>query len=240
MEIDERTEGSAVVVSVKGRLDGLGAPVLEDRVSAIVTRGDSRVVLECGGMSYLSSVGLRALVICARTCLREGGALSVAAMQPDCRSVLGVSGLLSVIDYHATSEAALAAPRGAAPGGGQERQGTQADAALEIEARMEGLAVVVSLNGRLDGVGAPELEARVSEIVARGDCRVVLDCGGVSYLSSTGLRALVVCAKSCRRVGGTLAIAALQPDCLSLMEMSGFLSVIECHDTNEAALASMT
>lgn len=147
--------------------------------------------------------------------------------------------MLSVIDCHATSEAALAAPLGAAPAG-HERPGTEGDAALEIDERMEGPAVVLSLNGRLDGLGAPELEARVSAIVARGDCRVVLDCGGMRYLSSTGLRALLVCARSCRREGGILAIAALQPDCLSLMEMSGFLSVIECHDTSEAALAAMT
>ena len=107
---------------------------------------------------------------------------------------------------------------------------------MEIEERTEGTAVVVSLNGRLDGVTAPDLEATITGIVERGDVRVVLECGQIGYISSAGLRALLVSARKCQQGGGKLAISAMQPECLSVMEMSGFLSIIECHETNEAAV----
>ena len=72
MEIEERTEGTAVVVSLSGRLDGASGPDLEARIAAIVERGDVRVVLECGQMAYVSSAGLRVLLISARKCLEAG------------------------------------------------------------------------------------------------------------------------------------------------------------------------
>ena len=110
---------------------------------------------------------------------------------------------------------------------------------MDIGERTEGAAVVVSLNGRLDGVTAPDLEATITAIVERGDVRVALDCAEMGYVSSAGLRALLISARKCQQGGGKLTVAALQPDCRSVMEMSGFLAIIECHDTSEAAIAAL-
>ena len=114
------------------------------------------------------------------------------------------------------------------------------ESAMEIEERADLAAVVVSLNGRLDGTTAPDLEARVSAIVDRGDVRMVLDCARMSYVSSAGLRVLLMSARKCQQHDGKLTIAALQPECRSVMEMSGFLAIIECHETSEAALAALS
>jgi anti-anti-sigma factor len=110
---------------------------------------------------------------------------------------------------------------------------------MEIGERTEGTAVVVSLDGRLDGITAPDLEARIAAIVERGDTRVVLECSQMSYVSSAGLRVLLVSARKCQQGGGKLALAALQSECRSVLEMSGFLSIIECHESSEAALAAV-
>ena len=110
---------------------------------------------------------------------------------------------------------------------------------MNIVERTEGAAVVVSLDGRLDGVTAPDLEATITAIVERGDVRVALDCAEMGYVSSAGLRALLISARKCQQGGGKLTVAALQPDCRSVMEMSGFLAIIECHDTSEAAIAAL-
>ena len=110
---------------------------------------------------------------------------------------------------------------------------------MDIAERTEGAAVVVSLNGRLDGVTAPDLEARITAIVERGDVRVALDCAEMGYVSSAGLRALLISARKCQQGGGKMTVAALQPDCRSVMEMSGFLAIIECHETSEAAIAAL-
>ena len=67
---------------------------------------------------------------------------------------------------------------------------------------------------------------------------MVLDGRGIAYISSAGLRALLIGAKICVREGGGLAIATLRPDCRAVMEASGLLSILGCHETVEAALAA--
>ena len=73
MEIAEEKVGSVSVVSLGGRIDGLVAPDVEKRLSGIVERGDSHVLLDCAGMSYISSAGLRAVLSSARQCQQAGG-----------------------------------------------------------------------------------------------------------------------------------------------------------------------
>ena len=236
VEIEQRADGSHALVVV-GRLDGPGAQTLEARITAMVARGDTRVVLDCARMTYLNSAGVRALLICARSCRRAGGSFTVRALHGVCRTILEVSGLLPFLDHHDANAAGHNAPDGAA-GSGPE-PGPRGRAAMTIEERREGEAVLLSLAGRLDAAGASMLEARVSALVTGGTSRLVLDCGSMTYINSTGLRALLLGAKTCRMNQGKLAIAALRPVCRLVMDMSGFLSVIEYHETSEAAVLAM-
>ena len=236
VEIEQRADGSHALVVV-GRLDGPGAQTLEARITAMVARGDTRVVLDCARMTYLNSAGVRALLICARCCRRAGGSFTVCALHGVCRTVVEVSGLLPYLDHHDVNAAGHNAPDGAAGSG--PGSGPPGRAAMTIEERREGEAVLLSLAGRLDAAGASMLETRVSALVAGGTSRLVLDCGSMTYISSTGLRALLLGAKACRMNQGKLAIAALRPVCRLVMDMSGFLSVIEYHETSEAAVLAM-
>ena len=239
MEIEERAAVSAVVVSLNGRLDGLSATDLEARIMTIIARGRARLVLDCSLMRYVSSAGLRAFVVCARNCRKAGGKLTIAALQGDSRSVLEISGFLSIIDCHDTVEAALAAPNSVSRRGGEEQSRAEGKPGLELEERRAGSAVVVSINGRLDGFGGDDLEARIRTLIEGGDVRLVLDCTGMMYVSSVGLRVLLVSAQQCRKEGGKLVIAALRPACRSTLAVSGFLSIIDSYQSSEAALSAL-
>ena len=233
MKIGERTEGTAVILSPSGRLDVAGAPAVEEKIAAAAAPGPGRVVLDCSGVGYISSAGLRAMLLGARACLQHGCELAIAALTPECRSILDATGLLMVLDCHDTVEAALDAPRRAGEDDAEDR------AAIVIEERQEGRAVVFSLDGRLDGGSAPALTEKVFTAVGRGNTRVVLDCSGMGYVDSSGLRALLVSAKRCDEKGGRLVLAALLPECLSIVDMGGFTSIIDYCETPEAALAAL-
>ena len=241
MQTEELRRGQAVVVSPIGRLDAAGAHGLEARLVAIAERGDRRLVLDCSRMTYISSSGLRALLVGAKTCRQAGGRLAVAALGPECRSVVEMSGLLSALDCHETVEAALAEPDRIAPAEGCVRPARREAPAMRIEERREREppAAVLSLNGRLDGTGAVELETRVRRVVERGEVRVVLDFQRVGYINSAGLRALLICVRACRRKGGNLVLAALRPQCREIVVMSGFRSFIDCYETPGEALAAL-
>ena len=110
---------------------------------------------------------------------------------------------------------------------------------MTIERRDVGEVVVLSLAGRLDAVGGSTLQAGVHAAVARGARRLVLDCASMTHVSSTGLRALLLCARECSESGVRLAIATLQPACRVVMDMSGFSSVMDCHETSDAAISAV-
>lgn len=109
MKIAEYRRGEVVVVSLSGRLDAGGAPVLEARLDAIAGRGDRRLVLDCAQVSYIASRGLRALLSSTRACRGAGGTLVLAALRPQCREVVVMSGFGTFIDCHETLEEAIAA-----------------------------------------------------------------------------------------------------------------------------------
>ena len=240
MQIEEQTREAALVVSPVGRLDGAGATELEAHMAAVLARGDARLVLDCAGVAYINSAGMRALFLCAKICHAAGGRLVIAALRANCLSIVEASGLLTILEYRRTSEAAVSASARAAAGanvGWQSPPGNSA--AMKVEARCVGSLAVLSLIGRLDRDGAERLEAGVSANVGRGTARIVLDCSRLAYVNSLGLRAVLVCARMCSDEGGKLTFAALQPECRSLLEMSGFLKVIDHHATIEAALAAL-
>ncbi len=109
---------------------------------------------------------------------------------------------------------------------------------MEIEEEKTGSLVVVALGGRVDGHSGPDLEKRISEIIGRGDTRVLLDCEKMEYISSAGLRVVLVGAKQCQKAGGKLALCALQPTCKEVMEISGFLTMLDCYETRTDACAA--
>ena len=99
MGIEEQTKDSLVIVALSGRVDGFSAPELEERLMEITGRGDVRVLLDCEKMDYISSAGLRAVLMGARKCSQGDGNLSLCALQPECESVIGRDGGVSSEDW---------------------------------------------------------------------------------------------------------------------------------------------
>lgn len=108
---------------------------------------------------------------------------------------------------------------------------------MNIEEEKQGSIIVVSPVGRVDGVGAPDLQRRLAEIAERREYRVLIDCEKMDYISSAGLRTVLIGARTCQQNGGALTLCALQPDCRSVLEMSGFLNIVKCYDTRGDAIA---
>jgi anti-sigma B factor antagonist len=62
---------------------------------------------------------------------------------------------------------------------------------LVIESKREGDAVVLVLSGELDLASAPQLERALGEAEATNPSRLVIDMGGLAFMDSTGLQALL-------------------------------------------------
>lgn len=96
---------------------------------------------------------------------------------------------------------------------------------------------VARIEGRLDGHGAKEASQYFADIAPA--TRLVLDCAGMSYLSSAGVRVLLHLQKSLAAGGGALVLSGVQPFCASVLEMSGLSGLIPVFATVNEAAASL-
>lgn len=98
---------------------------------------------------------------------------------------------------------------------------------------------VMAIEGRLDGTHAQEAENAFVSLAAEGRSKFVLDFSNMAYISSAGLRVVLVAAKKMRAVQGNLICAGMSDQVRDVFEMSGFLSILETAATAEEAVAAL-
>jgi anti-sigma B factor antagonist len=101
-----------------------------------------------------------------------------------------------------------------------------------------GAVTVVTLVGDIDGNTAPQAQAEIVRLVAPGT-RMVLDMSGVGYLSSAGLRMLLLTYRTVIGKGGKAALAGLSTDLEDTMALTGFLDFFQHFPTVNEAVASL-
>jgi anti-anti-sigma factor len=108
---------------------------------------------------------------------------------------------------------------------------------VEISTASHGHAIVIAVSGRLDSATARPFEARICDLIAEGHRRIIVDLAGLGYISSAGLRVLLVAAKRLKPDGGRLLLAAPGELVGQVLGISGFSGMLETCATTEEALA---
>ena len=107
---------------------------------------------------------------------------------------------------------------------------------MDISTEMQKDVAVVVAGGRLDAAGAPEIEASCKGLIQKGSKRLLLDMAAVEYISSAGLRSLLVLAKAVKAGGGALALCGLTPAVREVMCISGFDNILPLAEDRAAGL----
>jgi len=98
---------------------------------------------------------------------------------------------------------------------------------------------LVSLRGRIDSASASAFEQAVLDLFSAPGRRAVLDFGGVDYISSAGLRVVLMVAKRAKQGQGRLLLCGLAPHVREVFEISGFLKIIDTVDDRAVALRNL-
>jgi anti-anti-sigma factor len=101
-----------------------------------------------------------------------------------------------------------------------------------------GPATLVRVSGRIDHETSAAFEADLVTAVRAGRA-VVLDFSQVSYVSSVGLRALMLGAREAKAAGSPLAVADSQPVVKEIFEISRFHFVVKLFATVGEAFAAI-
>lgn len=109
---------------------------------------------------------------------------------------------------------------------------------MEIIEEKHDNALVCRLAGRLDGQTSAEATARLAASQAEAAGKpILLDLSELDYLSSAGLRVILVAAKSAKAAGSRLSLCAPTPEVKEILDISGFGSILPIHASREEALA---
>jgi anti-anti-sigma factor len=108
---------------------------------------------------------------------------------------------------------------------------------LEISQHRHGDAAIVAPVGRVDGTNAGTLRTALEALDAAGERRIVVDLGGVDYISSAGLNVLFSLAKQMHEIGGALALCALGSQVRRVFELAGYMPHFTVTATRDEAVA---
>jgi anti-sigma B factor antagonist len=106
MEIIEEVLGEAVVLAPQARVDSATAKAFEDKVVAAVGSGAVRVVVDFSGLDYISSAGLRVVLVGAKM-TKAPRKFVLCGMKPGIREIFDMSGFSRILAIHADRATAL-------------------------------------------------------------------------------------------------------------------------------------
>lgn len=100
---------------------------------------------------------------------------------------------------------------------------------------MEGYTMV-SLEGRVDTTNANEFEKAMMGVLDSGAQRVILDCSGLNYISSSGLRVFLVVQKKMSAAKGKFELCCLRAEIKEIFDISGFSSIFSIYPDQQSAI----
>jgi len=109
---------------------------------------------------------------------------------------------------------------------------------VEIKASKKDKATVVAIDGRLDSSNAGLLEKKITDLLADGEKNLVFDFTAMDYISSAGLRVLLMAVKKSKAEGGKVVLSALTENVKEVFDIAGFTSIFPIFATPAEALGA--
>jgi len=93
---------------------------------------------------------------------------------------------------------------------------------VDFECTKRGDAMVVAPKGSINTESSPKLEKKLIELQNAAERRLVVDFGQIDYISSAGLRVLLMTARRLKMSGGALALCSMNPGVTKVFALCGF------------------
>ncbi|MBO5153043.1 MAG: STAS domain-containing protein [Eubacterium sp.] len=96
---------------------------------------------------------------------------------------------------------------------------------MNISETRSGDVIQIAIDGRVDTTTSPQLQNAILQAFQKGS-KLVLDFSGVEYVSSAGLRALLIGQKTANSKGGSMTLVHVADAVLQVFKMSGFSGIL--------------
>jgi len=98
---------------------------------------------------------------------------------------------------------------------------------MQIKYKENGDTVNVTLIGELDTPATVDIQEDIDKIAALASRTVVIDCAGLTYIASSGLRQFITIHKACKAEGGHMKLINVTPDVLEIFQVTNFDKVFD-------------
>lgn len=109
---------------------------------------------------------------------------------------------------------------------------------MEIRTSTVDSVTVISLNGDLDSKSAPAVQERILPSLPADD-RILLDLSEVAFVSSAGLRTMLLVYRQAQCVNSAVALVGLTAELRAVLSATGFLSFFVCADDVSKGVAML-
>jgi anti-anti-sigma factor len=110
---------------------------------------------------------------------------------------------------------------------------------MEIQDETIDGATVVTAKGRLDGGASTVFADRIGGLIKTPKPKLLIDFSGVDFVSSAGLRAVLVLLKKVQAAGGTFALCGVQGPVREVLDITGFTGMLRIHPARADGIAAL-
>lgn len=110
---------------------------------------------------------------------------------------------------------------------------------MDITAERASGTVIAKASGRIDSSNSREFHSNLEAVVPANDPALVLDFEDVSYISSAGMRVILIVAKGLQKSDISFALCSMNDSIREVFTISGFDKIIPIHESQSEALAAV-
>ncbi len=86
---------------------------------------------------------------------------------------------------------------------------------------------LITLEGELDTAAAADVEKTLQPLYTTNGKDVIIDCEGLEYIASSGLRILISILKGAKAGGSKVVLKNMNEDIKSVFKLTGFINIFE-------------
>jgi anti-anti-sigma factor len=110
---------------------------------------------------------------------------------------------------------------------------------MEIHDERIGDTCVVTAKGRLDGSASAAFAEKVGGLIASPSPKLLIDFAGVDFVTSAGLRAVLVLVKKVKAAGGSFVLCGVQEPVREVLDITGLTALLSIHSARAEAIAAL-
>jgi anti-anti-sigma factor len=97
MQMEEKQQGSWTLLAVAGKIDTTTSPEFQNRLLALIEKGTPKIALDLGGTDYVSSAGIRVVMMGLKAQRAKNGELIFCRPNENLRMLFDITGLTGLV-----------------------------------------------------------------------------------------------------------------------------------------------